>query len=870
LNDPQAQNAIIAKDIGAGVNGLAVDSDTGLVYVTTSNNRVAVYDTSNWTPEQGQSISPTDYETDGVQGPAGICTAGDVAYKTDAFSIVKEVSEPNGCVSPFYDFLDNYVVYEINWDANGVEDSNVVIVDFLPRQVNEPNFISDAGVYDSNTHSVKWIIGNVTGNESGTYYIQVGVNKWARPGRTITNKVKMEGDDYLSWHIIDTDVCQWGPPIIYVDKDATNGYKNGTNWDDAYTNLRAAFAAAQNLGSDVNAIWVAEGIYTPVNDVTVDNYQDYNFVLLEGVGLFGHFGGIGTYETNISQRNFADANNETILEGQIGLNYTNAVYKVVTAAYIEDAIIDGFTAKGSLGGAGVDVNDSNVSIVNCKFMNNYYGYGVHIYNYSYPDIHNCVFFNNDNAGIKTSNYSGPTVTSCNFDGNYNTSYGIVVSYSDVVVEKTKFTNHYTSGIHVSYGDLAITDCNFINDRNKSLNISDSNATITNCSIRDCWNGNSIYAERSNLIVVHTLISNSHDNALIASDCNLTLTNSILRYSGECGIVLEDVSSTTIRNNTIKNNWIHDNGTDKFANYRSGILLTDQVDIPLIRNNTIFDNNSFGIQSTEQGADPNILNCIIYDNNSGDLYRENGTFNTVNYCNLQDQHSGKGNITGDPGFMNVDIDHNDLHIDGTSQCKDAGDPNVDYGDETDIDGEDRVKYDRVDIGADEYYWPKADYDRDEIVNFLDYSDLAKFWLESNVDISLDTDPNVNIYDLALFCEDWLWMAPWGKGFSFFCMGGGYGMYMSKSSSGSGGLMIPDVVASLEAMPDSMFAKVEKFYSVTPASQPVYMSAQQKAASVSEILEWLDVSWEKGDIKDYLTYKEYLEFRESIKMLAENEF
>jgi len=84
------------------------------------------------------------------------------------------------------------------------------------------------------------------------------------------------------------------------------------------------------------------------------------------------------------------------------------------------------------------------------------------------------------------------------------------------------------------------------------------------------------------------------------------------------------------------------------------------------------------------------------------------------------------------------------------------------------------------------------------------------------------------------------------------------------------MIPDAIASLKAMPDSMYAKVEKFYAVTPASQPVYMSAQQRAASVSEILEWLDDLWEQGELQDYLTYEEYIEFRESIRLFAEYDY
>ncbi len=84
--------------------------------------------------------------------------------------------------------------------------------------------------------------------------------------------------------------------------------------------------------------------------------------------------------------------------------------------------------------------------------------------------------------------------------------------------------------------------------------------------------------------------------------------------------------------------------------------------------------------------------------------------------------------------------------------------------------------------------------------------------------------------------------------------------------AGGLMLSDISESLEAMPDSMYAKVERYYEATPASKAVYMTAQQKAASVSEILEWLDDLWEQGELQDYLTYEEYLEFRESVKESA----
>lgn len=40
------------------------------------------------------------------------------------------------------------------------------------------------------------------------------------------------------------------------------------------------------------------------------------------------------------------------------------------------------------------------------------------------------------------------------------------------------------------------------------------------------------------------------------------------------------------------------------------------------------------------------------------------------------------------------------------------------DETDIDGESRIYYGRVDIGGDEYHWSPADFDEDGTVNLID--------------------------------------------------------------------------------------------------------------------------------------------------------
>jgi hypothetical protein len=305
-------------------------------------------------------------------------------------------------------------------------------------------------------------------------------------------------------------------------------------------------------------------------------------------------------------------------------------------------------------------------------------------------------------------------------------------------------------------------------------------------------------------------------------------------------------------------------------------------VPLVRNNTIYDNWTYGLQSSEYGADPNVINCIIYGNDTNDFYRENGTFDTVNYCNLQNSHDGIGNITGDPGFKNVATDPDDLHLDEASQCKNAGDPGGSY-DETDIDGENRVYYGRVDIGGDEYYWSAADFDEDGAVNLIDYVIFAAAWLTDSEDgnynenCDLEDDNSIDINDLTLFCEDWLWEKVWDEGWMMCMGGGGMGFEVESISVESSktaltdnrdALMLSTATESPETRPERLRAKSQKFYDIIPSTT---ITARQEAldamnadpVSIKELLQWLDKIWLDGDLKEFMTEEEYLEFRKAIE-------
>jgi len=258
--------------------------------------------------------------------------------------LTKTNADPNNeCVEPWNSFDENYLTFEICYDANGYALDDALLVDYLPAEV-DFNSCTGGGVYDGNDHTVTWDLGDVGENDSNCFEVVVKVTERAAPCSVITNNVALDSEHaFYTQALGEVNVCNWGGDIIYVDKDAT-GYNNGISWDNAYTDLQDALRAARACGAGIKDIWVATGTYKPTWDAETMT-GDETFELIEDVGLFGHFVGIGRYETSTDQRDFADANNETFLEGQIGEGYNEAVRYVVSANGIEDSIVDGFTIQ---------------------------------------------------------------------------------------------------------------------------------------------------------------------------------------------------------------------------------------------------------------------------------------------------------------------------------------------------------------------------------------------------------------------------------------------------------------------------------------------------------------------------------------------
>ena len=245
------------------------------------------------------------------------------------------------------------------------------------------------------------------------------------------------------------------------------------------------------------------------------------------------------------------------------------------------------------------------------------------------------------------------------------------------------------------------------------------------------------------------------------------------------------------------------------------------------------------------VDAEITSSIISNNGSNpsdNLHATNGTFDVAYSC-IEGGYGGTGNIDGDPCF--VDADANDFHLDANSPCIDSGDPGFEAdANETDIDGEERVINERVDMGADEFYWSVADVYGNGLVNFVDYAVLAGAWGTDANDANyievcdLDDDNIIDFKDIKLFCDEWLWEAGWRAG----------AMPLTAGRSAEG--MVEGL--RLEAAPYEFAAAKEK----PPGAEPV---------DVKGLLDWLAEIWLDPDVQKVIDAEDWLKLYESLKDL-----
>jgi len=422
LNAPNAIFGQVEKYLGTNATSIAVDQATGLVYVTTSNGHIEVFDNATF-PSDPIYVE----DSDRISHPADICIAGDVGFlppfepsKTDNIE---------DCVPP----RDGQITYNINYDYQWDEESDpapadfdsIIIVDELPMGVDFMSATPSGTVGDG---TVIWSIDPNLWAGPGNVELVVQTNK-VTPGGMIENNVEIIAtigvNEYVGKFTLQTPVCDctgYGK-IIYVDIDATEGNNDGSTWLDAYTSLQSALAESWPC----DEVWVAEGTYRLTSD---PNNPRATFRLVSGVGVYGGFVGGQSGEEHRYERNWFD--NETILSGIIDSydNEPNRVdYVVVSDVAGSVSVLDGFIITGG-GIAGVYCESSSLLIQHNKITDS--DTGIYCFESAQPVIKNNWFYKNEN-GIYLDNPEDTAVVRNNTIA-YNANVGVyqhVGTYADI-------------------------------------------------------------------------------------------------------------------------------------------------------------------------------------------------------------------------------------------------------------------------------------------------------------------------------------------------------------------------------------------------------------------------------------------------------
>jgi len=205
-------------------------------------------------------------------------------------------------------------------------------------------------------------------------------------------------------------------------------------------------------------------------------------------------------------------------------------------------------------------------------------------------------------------------------------------------------------------------------------------TITGGSVSSAGEGGGITGNSTLATISHCIIEGnaSTNNGGGLLDCDGLISNcKIMNNSAANGEALCDCDGS------IKNCLIYSHSNSGAVDNCNGE----------ITNCTIAD-NATGLNSCS-GI---ITSCIIWGNTTQLSSCTDPTYSCIQGYN----GSGEGNILDNPSFVN-----GTYNLESNSLCIDAGDPAYTVANETDIEGEPRLKW-RIDMGADEVKYKDADY------------------------------------------------------------------------------------------------------------------------------------------------------------------
>ena len=373
----------------------------------------------------------------------------------------------------------------------------------------------------------------------------------------------------------------------------------------------------------------------------------------------------------------------------------------------EASVVEGLTITNGwiIGdGGGILCDESSPTIRDCVFADNSAFDGAGIYCcLGAPRVEDCTFRRNvaQRGGGIACDSSAPTIVDCTFIDNdvYSTGKGAAVfcTASEPTIARCTMVHnvadHRGGGVHFE---------------------ANSGGTVTACAFtgNQATYGGGIACE---------------DSAPLIADC-IFVSNEVTPgdYGGWGAAISCDGSAATIRNCAMMYNVAHTGGGGVSFGHDSGGTVTNCTIIqntgdggggiscrsnsfPAISNCTIAYNvaqTGGGIEAFE-GSIATLVNCVVWGNAPDHVYVWAGAEAVITFSDVQGGWPGEGNLNIDP-LLTQDF----THLSADSPCRDAGDPEGDYAEQVDFDGEPRVAGTNVDMGSDEF----VDSDVDGLPDF----------------------------------------------------------------------------------------------------------------------------------------------------------
>ncbi|MHC4571446.1 MAG: right-handed parallel beta-helix repeat-containing protein [Planctomycetota bacterium] len=391
-------------------------------------------------------------------------------------------------------------------------------------------------------------------------------------------------------------------------------------------------------------------------------------------------------------------------------------------------IITGCTISDNMSsaeGGGIYCEESNPTISKCTINGNSaaYGNGGGIYcQDSSPIITNCIITSNTagaGGGISCDVRGSTTINNCIISDN-SAEYGggiYSIDSNPMITDCTIIgnTSYCGGGIIFDFSiDAILTNCTITNNTGGGIYCDLSSLTITNCTISGNSGGGGMTNFESIPMLINCIFTgNMGDTAggMSNSYSNPTLINCIFTGNvGATGGGMNNGRSSPMMTNCIFTGNVADTG-GAMNNWDSNPTLTNCT----FAENSAFNGNALAFDSYLQQYPSNIqvTNSILADGGNEIWNNDNSTI-AITYSDVQGGYEGKGNIDAiprfvEPGYWDVndtpdDVNDDfwvegDYHLLPTSPCMDAGDPNyIAEPNETDLDGNPRVRGDAIDMGA----------------------------------------------------------------------------------------------------------------------------------------------------------------------------